>query len=147
LPAQGEQPEDAGAQDADAAKPATQLQSAGVPASLIKSDARVDRGSLETVVDRALAKARELLKYYPWNASKMGKVSRRFGRAAVILGVLGGLCPLLPAGLVEDLPGDLKAMISPLGFVLFALAVGGSCWTRRSAIRQHGCEADLRKPS
>ena len=43
---------------------------------------------------------------------------------AVILGVLGGLCPLLPAGLVEELPGDLKAMISPLGFVLFGLAAG-----------------------
>ena len=75
-------------------------------------------------MDRALAKARELLKYYPWNASKMGKVSRRLRRAAVILGVLGGLCPLLPAGLVEELPGDLKAMISPLGFVLFGLAAG-----------------------
>jgi hypothetical protein len=75
-------------------------------------------------VDGALEKARELLKYYPWNAGRMGKVSRRLRRAAVILGVLGGLCPLLPASLVGELPGDLKAMISPLGFVLFALAAG-----------------------
>ena len=109
---------------ADAVKPAVQLQSAGVAASLIKPDALVDRASLETVVDGALEKARELLKYYPWNASKMGKVSRRLRRAAVIFGVLGGLCPLLPATLVEKLPGDLKVMISPLGFVLFALAAG-----------------------
>jgi hypothetical protein len=114
----------ASTQDTDADKPALQLQSAGVAANIIKPDARVDRASLETLVDGALERARELLKYYPWNARRMGKVSRRLRRAAVILGILGGLCPLLPAGLVEELPVDLKAMISPLGFVLFALAAG-----------------------
>jgi hypothetical protein len=113
----------ASAQDVDTAKPALQLQSA-VAAKIIKSDALVDRGSLETLVDNALERARELLKYYPGNAREMGKISRRLRRAAVILGVLGGLCPLLPAGLINELPDDLKAMISPLGFVLFALAAG-----------------------
>jgi SMODS and SLOG-associating 2TM effector domain 2 len=86
-------------------------------------DGPVDRAALEKLIDDTYRKAEQNRDWYDKRARAMGKVSRRLRLSAVGLGVLGGLCPLVPAILVEKTFGEPAATtVSQLGFVLFALA-------------------------
>jgi len=99
-------------------------------ASNAGDDAAVLFGSVQRdVVEAWIRKAREeadaTRKWYDSRASKMGKWSRRLRQAAVLLAVLGGLCPLLPEKLIERWFGDVAPpAVSQAGFILIALAAG-----------------------
>lgn len=86
-------------------------------------NAPLDRSALEKLIEDACRKAEQNRDWYDKRARAMGKVSQRLRLSAVGFGVLGGLCPLIPAILVERIFGESTATtISQMGFVLFALA-------------------------
>jgi SMODS and SLOG-associating 2TM effector domain 2 len=86
-------------------------------------NAPVDRSALQKLIEDTCRKAEQNRDWYDKRARAMGKVSRRLRLSAIGFGVLGGLCPLVPAILVEEIFGKSTATtISQLGFVLFALA-------------------------
>ena len=88
-----------------------------------RSQLHVDRAVLEKWIGETRKHAESRRAWYDGRARNMGKMSRRLRLSAVILAVLGGLCPLVPEKLVEKFFGsEGTAAVSQFGFVLFALA-------------------------
>lgn len=114
-------------------------------------NAPFDRSALEKLIEDTCGKAEQNREWYDRRARSMGKVSRRLRLSAVGFGVLGGLCPLVPAILVEKIFGISTATtISQLGFVLFALAAAAVVLDQAfgyssSWMRSRLAELELRK--
>ena len=92
-------------------------------ADRIQISGPVDRTILERLAQGLCDQAEQNRVYYDGKARKAGAMSRRLRVWAVILGVAGGLCPLMPVSLLEKIVGEpAAAAVSSFGFVFFALA-------------------------
>ena len=108
-------------------------------------NAPLDRSALEKLIEDTCRKAEQNRDWYDKRARAMGKVSQRLRLSAVGFGVLGGLCPLIPAILVERIFGESTATtISQMGFVLFALAAAAVVLDQAFGYSPHGCDLDWR---
>ena len=105
---QGEPP------DPLAGKPVVQATPAGSFAeiSLVK-----DPALLQPIIKQVLERAKLLKDWYDRKASERGRQSRLLRIFAVILVVLGGLCPLLPESMGAE-------FMQPYGYLLLAVAAG-----------------------
>jgi len=76
-----------------------------------------DLTKLQKIVDDVKSRASKCLEWYDVNASKQAVQSRGLRRISVLLVVLGGLCPLIPASLGG-------ALLQPYGYLFLAGAAG-----------------------
>ena len=81
-----------------------------------------------TAVNDAIRHAETYIQWYDRHANRNARVSRVCRLLAVFLGILGGLCPLLPITILEMTgfhnPASAEATIKSLGFVFLACAGG-----------------------
>lgn len=119
--------------DGDTAQAVPQLpalpETHGVPATAGASEPVMRPGSarkqdLLDLVDRTVSRAEERREWYNSRAGLMGTISRRLRFWAVILGLAGGVCPLVPNTLIVEAVGIPGSAVSALGFILIALAGG-----------------------
>jgi hypothetical protein len=93
--------------------------------------AALEKATLERWVKEAIRSANDHRAWYDKRASSVGKLSRRLRFFAILFGVLGGVCPLLPASLVTGWFGQAaetmitaEATVGAIGMVFFAFAGG-----------------------
>lgn len=88
----------------------------------------MDLPQIRELVGQAIARAEADIRWYEKHARKKAFASRTCHYLGILLGVAGGLCPLLPvtfvAGWMAAEPLQAEAGIKSLGFILLALAAG-----------------------
>jgi hypothetical protein len=88
----------------------------------------MDLPQIRELVGQAIARAEADIRWYEKHARKKAFASRTCRYLGILLGVAGGLCPLLPvsfvAGWLAAEPMQVEVGIKSFGFILLALAAG-----------------------